>query len=150
MHKIIKVVITGIVSIILLNSLFFVCLAVYRSVHAYILVAQGRIEERPGVHIAESLDGFMLALFFIIFSIGIAKLFLPKANFLSKYDLPWLKVEDFSQLKLIMWEVLLTTIFVFFITKLIIINDEVDWKLLIYPASILMLAFAYKLLKQGH
>ena len=150
MHKVIRIIIICIVSIILLNSLFFVFVAVYRTIHAYVLVAQGRMEERPGVYIAESLDGFMLALFFIIFSLGVAKLFLPSAHFLSKYDLPWLKVENFSELKYIMWEVLLTTMFVFFATKLIIIDHVPDWKLLIYPGSILMLALAYKLLKQEH
>jgi len=44
---------------------FFIVVAMYKSVHAYILVAQGRIEEKPGVVIAESLDSFMVALFFI-------------------------------------------------------------------------------------
>jgi uncharacterized membrane protein YqhA len=150
MHKIIKILILGIVSIVLLHSLFFVSIAVYQSIHAYILLAQGKLEARPGVHIAESLDGFMLALFFIMFSLGIAKLFLPSANFLGKYNLPWLKIENFSQLKLLMWEVLLTTIFVFFVTKLLMSENELSWNLLIFPASILMLAVAYKLLKDEH
>jgi len=150
MHKIIRIVIIGIVAIMLINSLFFVALAIYKAVHAFTLMASGRMEERPGVHIAESLDGFMLALFFIIFSMGIAKLFLPGANLFSKYNLPWLKLDNFSQLKYIMWEMLLTTIFVFFITKLLVDVDELNWNLLIYPGSILMLAVAYKLLKEEH
>jgi len=115
-----------------------------------ILVAQGRLEERPGFLIAESLDIFMMALFFIIFSMGIAKLFLPQSGFLKGYDLPWLRVENFSQLKYILWEVLLTTMFVYFATKIIIVGDQLNWTLLIIPASILMLALAYKLLKEPH
>ena len=150
MHKIIRFVIVGIVSIVLLNSLFFVAIAVYKTVHAYVLVAQGKVEERPGIHIAESLDGFMLALFFLIFSLGVSKLFLHESKFLSNYSLPWLKVNNFSDLKFIMWEVLLTTVLVYFTTKLIIVGNELNWNLLIFPSSILMLAVAYKLLKQGH
>ena len=150
MHKIIRIVIIGIVSIIFLNSLFFVGLAIDKAVHAYILVFNARMEERPGAHIAESLDGFMLALFFIIFAVGIAKLFLPATNFFNKYNLPWLKVNNFSELKYIMWEVLLTTVFVFFIIKLITSENDLQWNLLIYPASILLLAIAYKLLKEEH
>jgi len=119
-------------------------------VHAYILIAQGRIEEKPGAMIAESLDAFMIALFFILFSMGIAKLFLPKSGFLKDYDLPWLKIDNFSQLKYIMWEMLLTTIFVYFATKIIIVGNQLDWTLLIIPASVLMLALAYKLLKEPH
>ena len=150
MHKIIRFVIVGIVSIVLLNSLFFVAIAVYKTVHAYVLVVQGKVEERPGIHIAESLDGFMLALFFLIFSLGVSKLFLPESKFLSNYSLPWLKVNNFSDLKFIMWEVLLTTVLVYFTTKLIIVGSDLNWNLLIFPSSILMLAVAYKLLKQGH
>jgi uncharacterized membrane protein YqhA len=108
------------------------------------------MENRPGIDIAESLDSFMIGLFFIIFALGISKLFLPKSNFFSGYDLPWLKVENFAQLKYIMWEMLLTTIFVFFAAKLIIIDDQMEWTLLIYPGSILMLAIAFKFLKQPH
>ena len=150
MHKIIRIFISGIVIIMLINSLCFVSMASYKSIHAYILLAEGKLDERPGIHIAESLDGFMLALFFIIFSMGITKLFMPSANFLGKYDLPWLKVENFSQLKYIMWEVLITTILVFFANRLIILDTALEWQILIFPTSILMLAFAFKLLKSGH
>ena len=150
MHKIIRIVIIGIVSIIFLNSLFFVYLAVDKTIHAYMLVFSAGKEERPGVHIAESLDGFMLALFFIIFAVGIAKLFLPATNFFNKYSLHWLKVESFSQLKYFMWEMLLTTAFVFFVIKLLTIGNKLHWNLLIYPGSILLLAVAYKLIKEDH
>jgi uncharacterized membrane protein YqhA len=150
MHKIIKVAVTSIVCLILLNSIVFIGLAIYKSIHAYVLLWQGHLEEKPGVQIAESLDSFMVALFFMIFSLGIAKLFLPKTNFLSDFDLPWLRVDNFSQLKYIMWEMLLTTIFVFYSTKLIINENRLEWNLLIFPGSILMLALAFKLLRQPH
>lgn len=150
MHKIVRIIVAGIVAIMLLNSLFFAGIAMYKTVHAYIQVFSGGLEERPGIHIAESLDGFMLALFFIIFSVGIAKLFLPATHFFNQYKLLWLEIENFSQLKYIMWEVLLTTLFVFLTTKLLISENELHWHLLIYPASILMVAVAYKLLKDKH
>ena len=147
MYKIIKVAIIISVCVILFNSFVFMGLAIYRSFHAYVIISKGQMEKRPGIDIAESLDSFMIGLFFIIFSLGIAKLFLPKSNFLSGYDLPWLKVDNFAQLKYIMWEMLLTTIFVFFAAKLIIVEDDLEWNLLIYPGSILLLAIAYKFLR---
>ena len=52
MQKIIRIAIYIIISMILLNSLFFIIIGVYKSVLAYTLVAQGRIEEKPGVLIA--------------------------------------------------------------------------------------------------
>ena len=150
MNKTIRIAISVIVILVLLNSLFFIVVAVYKSVHAYILVAHGRMEEKPGVLIAESLDSFMIALFFIIFAMGISKLFLPNSNFIKGYDLPWFKVENFSQLKYIMWEMLLTTLFVYFSSMIVIAGSHLDWTLLIIPASILMLAVAYKFIKQSH
>lgn len=150
MQKIIRSVILFIVSVILLNSIFFIVMGVYKSVEAYILFMHAGIDQKPGVMIAEALDSFMIALFFIIFSVGIAKLFLPASNFISGYDLTWLKVENFSQLKYILWEVLLTTMFIFFAARFIIAADSLDWNMLIVPASILMLSIAYKLLKQSH
>ena len=150
MYRIIKIVLFIIVGFVLLNSLFFVGMSVYKSIHAYILLAHGEMDERPGIIIAESLDGFMIALFFLIFSMGIARLFLPKSEFIKGYELPWLKIEDFSQLKLILWEVLLTTLFVFFAARILIVENNLDWNILIIPASVLMLSIAYKLLKQSH
>lgn len=45
---------------------------------------------------------------------------------------------------------LLTSLFVFFATSLIINEDHAEWTTLITPASVLMLALAYKFLKQDH
>lgn len=150
MLKILKFTILAVLYIIILNSFLFIGISVYRSVHAYILVAQGKMEERPGVHLAESLDGFLIALVFIVFSMGVAKFFVPNSGFLKGYELPWLKLDSFSSLKLILWEMLLTTMFVFFAAKLVISGDNLDWSILITPAAILMLSIAYKLIKHGH
>jgi uncharacterized membrane protein YqhA len=149
-QKIIRFFIFFIVFFIFLNSLFFIGIGVYKSIHAYILIVQGRIEERPGVFIAESLDSFLMALFFLIFAMGISKLFLPNKILIKEYDLPWLKVDNFSELKFILWEVLLTTLFVYFSTQAIIKSEHLDWSILTLPISILLLAVAYKFLKHGH
>jgi NADH:ubiquinone oxidoreductase subunit 3 (subunit A) len=75
MRNIVKILITCIVAIILINSLVFVYMAIDKTVHAYILLFQSGIHERPGIHLGESLDGFMLAIFFIIFAVGILNYF---------------------------------------------------------------------------
>ncbi|ULQ52671.1 YqhA family protein [Flavihumibacter fluvii] len=150
MSKIIRFCISIIVSLVLLNGLLFMIMGIYRSIHAYMILAHGRVEDKPGVMIAESLDSFLIALFFVIFALGIAKLFLPKTNFMNGYELPWLNIENFSQLKYIMWEMLLTTIFVYYVSKIVIAENQLEWTMLIFPGSILMLAVAFKLLKQSH
>ncbi len=150
MQKVVRFCIFFIVSVVFANSLFFIGIGVTKTVHAYTLIAQGRLEERPGIFIAESLDSFLMALFFLIFSTGIAKLFLPDSIFIKKNDLPWLKVNNFGELKFIMWEVMLTTLFVFFATQAMVKAEHPTWTMLVLPASILLLAGAYKVLKHGH
>jgi uncharacterized membrane protein YqhA len=150
MQRIVKIALIITLFFIFLNSLVFIGLAVYRSLYAYILIAQGKMEERPGVYILESLDSFLIAIFFLVFAIGIAKLFLSNTSFIKGYDLPWLNIKNFSDLKLILWEMLLTTLLVFFGVSLVVHEEQLDWTLLIIPASVLMLAIAYKFLKQGH
>jgi len=76
------------ISLLLLNSIVFIKHSVYKTFYAYTLIAQGRIEERPGVLMGEAVIGFLVSLFFIIFSIGISKLFLPCTTFIKGYDLP--------------------------------------------------------------
>lgn len=150
MQKIIRVAMFIIFFVTLLNSLFFIVLGVYKSVHAYTLLAQRKLEERPAVLIAESLDSFMIALFLIIFSLSISKLFLPRSKYINAYELPWLKIDNFSQLKYILWEMLLTTLFVYFTGQVIIASNHLEWIILILPVSILLLALAFKLIRQPH
>jgi len=150
MYRIIKYAIFIILVIILINALAFVGLSIYKSILAYILIVQGRIEERPGIYIAEALDGFLVALVLLVFTIGIGKLFLPNTQFIKGYELPWFKAENFSELKLILWEMLLTTLIIIFVSQLITAAEDLDWTMLIYPASILMLALSFKFSKGGH
>src|SRR4051812_43944489 len=99
----------------------------------------------------EALVGFLVSLFlFIIFSIGIAKFFLPGTTFIKGYDLPRHKVEEFLELKFIIWEMLLTTLFVYFSPEILLKKEVMDWTMLITPASILILAVAYKFIKHAH
>ena len=134
--------------LILLNVLAFIGMGIYKCVLAYISLFNNGMEDHPGAKLAEAFDSFLIALFFIVFAVGIARLFLPGKNFLNSYELQWLDINNFSELKLILWELLLTTMLVFFVTKLPEAIGHLTWELLILPAAILFLAVAYKLLKK--
>ena len=74
---------------------------------------QGEIhtESHPGLSILESLDVFLVALVFLIFALGIAKLFLPEPSEKGGLRLPnWMQIQNFTQLKLLLWEAVLTTL----------------------------------------
>ena len=134
----------------LLNAVVFVAISVYRSVHAYVIVFQGKIEERPGVHLAEALDGFLLAFVFIIFAIGFGKLFLPDHRLLRSIQITWLQPKNFSDLKHILWEAVLTTLVVIFAISIVQNIDSLQWSQLVIPASIALIAVGSKLLKGSH
>jgi len=63
---------------------------------------------------------------------------------------PRLKVEEFSELNFIIWEMLLTTLFVYFSAEILLKKEVMDWTMLITPASILILAVTYKFIKHAH
>lgn len=133
-----------------INALVFVGISVYHSVHAYSLVISGQIAERPGIYLAEALDTFLLATVFIIFSIGIGKLFVPDSKLLKRIHLDWLNPKSFSDLKGILWEAVLTTLVVLFATSLVHQLDNLHWELLIIPAAILLIAVALRMMKSSH
>lgn len=133
-----------------LNALAFVGISVYHSINAYGMFLNGEMDKRPGIHLAEALDAFLLAMVFIIFAIGMGKLFAPDTILLRKIHLPWLEPKDFSELKGILWEAVLTTLVVLFATVIVHSMDDLSWNLLIIPASILMIAIALKMLKSSH
>ena len=150
MQKALSFLISVIIAVVLLNCMFYIAIALIKTAEAYKMVWEGRLHARPGAIIAESVDSFLIAIFFIIFAIGIAKLFLPPNNLLNRINLPWLKVDSFSALKLVMWETLLTTLLVYYVIKAVASGEELQWTTLVLPAGILMLAIAYFLMKKGH
>jgi uncharacterized membrane protein YqhA len=128
-------------------------LGIYYSILAYIDIAQGNWENHPGVILVESLDRFLFGFVFIIFSIGLSRLFLSESSFLKNYELPWLKLTDFYQLKTLLISAILVALFVAWAPVAIAITqhkEAIDWTTLIFPASLLMLAIAGKFIKELH
>lgn len=134
-----------------INSIAFTIAGITLSCKGIYKIFTGELgtEARPGVIIVESVDLFLLALVFLLFAIGIVKLFVPDAHrFIKVQNLHWLKINSFTDLKLLLWEAVLTTLVVFFITGYVHDMDNVDWTLLILPASILLLSVSYFIMKK--
>lgn len=150
MRIILRLIIFIICVFTLINALIFIGISIYRSFHAYELFFTGRMDERPGIHLAEALDGFLLAIVFIIFAIGIGKLFAPDSILLKKIHIPWLEPKNFSELKGVLWEAVLTAMLVLFASIIVNKINDLTWDLLIIPASIVLIAGGLKLLKSSH
>jgi len=100
---------------------------------------------KPGIMLLEGLDVFMVALIFMIFGLGIARLFLFDKD--KDMNVPsWLHIHDLKGLKVLLWESILVTLVIFSINP-IIKKEVVSWDILVYPAFILMLSLALFLMK---
>lgn len=152
MHRLLNIAILIVVFITFINALVYFGLGVYYSFKAYSDIVMGRAENHPGIVMIESLDRFLIGFVFIIFSVGLSRLFLSDAKFLETYELPWLKITEFTQLKSLLISALLVALFVAWIPAAINIAQQTDltWTVLLFPACLLMAAVAAKFMKDSH
>jgi len=129
------------------NFLFTAGIGVYKTIHAYSILYVDGIAGKPGLEIIESLDLFLVAFLFLILSLGFMKLFFPDFNGFNKISLPWLKVEDFFQLKHLTWNAILLTLLITFGTHVIRSTGPLEWTMLIVPAAVFLFAMSAKMLK---
>ncbi len=129
---------------ILLNSMYFLTQGVLHSIHGYRdafshgFTADSTV--RPGMSMLEALDSFMVAFVFLIFGLGIAKLFI--FNEASDSDLPsWLNIHDFKELKILLWETILVALVIYALGDFVK-NPPSSWESLLQPLFILILTIA--------
>ncbi len=152
MQKILNASILVVVFVTFINGLFFFYFGIKVSVQTYLGVIQNNVEH-PGVHIVEALDLILIGFVFIIFSVGLSKLFLTDYSFLKGYELPWLQLKDFNQLKTLLISAILVALFVAWIPEAPIFQTGVevfDWTEFIFPLSLLIMAAAARLIKELH
>lgn len=129
-----------------LISLIFFALGVFEAIEGLMGILQGLVnsDARPGLLLFQSLDLFLIGFLFLIFSLGFMQLFLPRpSKFIKLVDSiapPWLKVESFSELKLILWDTVLTTLVVLFIGDMFRAAGKYDWTLTILPIGIFLIS----------
>ena len=153
MHRLLNIAILIVVFITFINALVYFGLGVYYSFTAYVDIIMGRSENHPGIVLIESLDRFLIGFVFVIFSVGLGRLFLSDTTFLKNYELPWLKVAEFSQLKTLLISALLVALFVAWSPTAIGLAQQtgnIDWTQLIFPAGLLLVAIAAKFVKDAH
>ena len=126
-----------------LNSLVLIFIAGKKSLHAYAVLFFNAKGNKPvPVEILESIDLFLIALVFLIFSLGLTKLFLGKlVGDDDEEKLPkWLRIKNFLELKMLLWQTILVSLVVLFVDVLFQHQDNMDWNLLIIPVAILILS----------
>ena len=111
-------------------------------------IFEGHGEVRPGLGFIESIDIFLISLVFLVFSVGINLLFIKHSDQEFIASVPkWMRVKNFSELKFLLMEAIIATLFVLLISAFIQLDGAIDWEFLVLPATVLMLAISLKILK---
>jgi uncharacterized membrane protein YqhA len=126
--------------------LFFLFLGTLHAWHGYQEVFSPQPKGRPGINFVESLDMFMISLVFMIFSLGIMRLF---THYHEPNDkLPgWLKLNSFKELKELLWETILLTLVIISVSDVVKNLDHLDWNVLMLPGVILILSLSLFLMR---
>jgi len=137
------------VAFTLVNSVVFLLRGAVRSVKGYgefLRSWRGEDVGRPGLELLESIDSFLVALVTLIFSLGIMKIFIyPDA---PEDGLPgWLKIHDFKELKILLWETILVTLVAFSMSSIMGHPEAISWNSAVVPAIILLLAVSLALMR---
>lgn len=147
MSRILKIAVIIISATMFANFLFIAGVGIYKAIHAYSTLYFNGMQGKPGVEIVESLDLFLVSLVFLILSLGFIKLFYPDFNGIHKITLPWLKIDDFFQLKHLTWNAILLTLMITFGTHVLRATGPLEWTTLIIPIAVLLFSISSKMLK---
>lgn len=104
------------------------------------------------IGLLSAMDLFLIAIVFFVLALGILLLFADPSKELPVALPEWLRVKNFMQLKVIIWEAILTTLVIAFLTGLAgkKINGEViGIDALIIPGGIILVALSLYFLKKG-
>jgi uncharacterized membrane protein YqhA len=97
-------------------------------------------------------DLFLVAIVFFVLSLGILVLFNNPDSPLPIRLPEWLRIKNFMQLKVILWEAILTTLVVAYLASLAekeIQGEEITVQTLVVPGGIFLIALSLFFLKRG-
>ena len=133
---------------LLIDAIGAIAWGVYKSVESYRQIFDNDPETRPLLNILRSIDVFLFGLVFLIFGLGLSRIFL----YYGKHDpkLPhWLKIDSLSELAVLLWETIITAFIIYFTTTIAMMEEaEFKWTVLVMPASILMLTVCLVIFKK--
>lgn len=139
---------------IFLISIVFVGIGLSVAIEATrgVLTGGFHTELRPGLMLVEALDMFMVAFMFYIASIGFGKLLLPApvaSRILHGLTPAWFEAASLTDLKILIWEVLLTAVLIVFIGDVYRAEGNYSWNMLLVPAAILLISCSILFLKRA-
>lgn len=148
-----QVIIKIIAFLLFIAGSVLVILGGYEFGHAVTLISDAPTASAIAVDIIRAVDLFLIAIVLFVFSLGILILFNNKTETALPANLPqWLKVKNFMELKIILWEAILTTLVISYLAgmaKIKIAGGQPDITSLLVPGAILLIALSLYFLKRG-
>jgi len=127
-----------------LNAVAMLVVGVARALSAYLVILEGPPwtgDHRPGAMLAESIDAFLIAMVFVVFSIGTTTLFLVRNEQALEAIPAWMRVHDLAELKFLVWEAILAALVVASVAgEFGAVGEERSWTMLVLPIATLILA----------
>jgi uncharacterized membrane protein YqhA len=123
-------------------------LYLYEAWHTIMLPGGEAHERAVTVPVLEAVDAFLFGIVLVIFAYGIAIGFVFSLPEDYGRRLPnWMKIEGVSQLKGILSEVVVVVLIVIFARIVVEANGQLQWTMLVLPASILLIAVALRMIE---
>ena len=134
-----------------LHALAFLVMGTRSAVGAYEHVLGGvGASAHPGLELLHSLDFLLVSMVLVILALGVAKLFLIDATKVRAGMPAWLGIESVSELKVLLWETILTTLLILSLSDLSVsIFEKPAWTALVTPVAILVLALSLYFMKKA-
>ena len=129
-------------------------LGIYDFVHVFTFLFEHKgdmLIKMIAVGLLQAVDLFLVAIVMFVFALGLLVLFDDKDEIPLKLP-EWLKVKNFMQLKVVLWEAILTTLVVSYLAGLVQakMNGEIiNTTSLILPGGILLISLSLFFLKKG-
>ncbi|MBX3240364.1 MAG: YqhA family protein [Chitinophagaceae bacterium] len=154
-YNFLKLITSAIAVLIFISGTALALLGCYHFIIAWMHVNDGNAYKAGGliaIELLSTVDILLIAIVLLVFSIGILILFHDPAKLLPVRLPEWLRIKNFMQLKIILWEAILTTLVIGYLTGLAearLNGDAVHVRHLIIPGGILLISLSLYLLKKG-
>jgi uncharacterized membrane protein YqhA len=153
--NVLRIVMFTISSMVFLSGLILVAFACYEFLIVFIHLETGNPHEttlRVAIGLLSAIDMFLLATVFFVFSVGLLVLFRDPAAEIPVRLPEWLRIKSFMQLKVILWEAILTTLVIACLTGLAtrrMKGEEFTVVLLTLPGIIFLISLSLYFLKKS-
>jgi uncharacterized membrane protein YqhA len=153
--NILRVFMFSIASMVFISGVILMAFACYEFLIVFIHLQTSNPHEttmRVAIGLLSAIDMFLLSTVFFVFSVGLLVLFRDPAAELPVRLPEWLRVKNFMQLKVILWEAILTTLVIACLTGLAtrrMKGDEFSAVLLTLPGIIFLISLSLYFLRKS-